>query len=265
MSFFDTTKPEKSKSNFRKVEHLDLTPGQTTIRILDTPDQACKYHTHYVKGVYLKCLGEDCPICRSNTKIYAENPDSYREVPGWSPRQERYAVNVLDKTIVKICGNCKAEVKKIGNTFPAFCTKCNQPIVESPEVPLNKVKVLSKGVTVADLLNGIDASVQDKNGEKIGINNFDLVLYVTGTGRQQTISPIPLTDKTDPVTIAPEEKFDLTKICIELTPEEILDLQKGISLKDIFAARKSEAISKDLLESAPVSASIQADIDKLLK
>ena len=265
-SFFDTTRPDKA-TNFRKTEHIDLSPGQTTIRILDTPEEALKFYTHYIKGVYIKCLGEDCPVCTSNMKIYAENPDKYREIPGWSPKTERFAVNVLDKTSVKICPHCKAEIKKNGATFLPVCPDCNQPVMEVQEAPLNKIKVLAKGVTVADLLNGIDASILDKDENRIGINNFDIVLYVTGTGKQQKISPIPLIDKTEPVDYKPEDKFDLTKIAIELTVEEIADLQRGISLRDIFATRRANNVSSDFMTDKPaeVSAEISADIDKLLK
>ena len=266
MSFFDVTKPEKS-TNFRKTEHLDLTPGQTTIRILDTPEEAYKFSTHYVKGVYIKCLGEDCPICKSNLKIFSENPDSYREIAGWSPKQARYAVNVYDKTTVKVCPNCKAEVKKTGASFLPVCPKCNQPIIEVHEAPLNKIKVLAKGVTVAELLNGINESILDTEGNKVGINNFDIVLYVTGTGKNQTISPIPLVDKTELVEYSKEDKFDLTKIAVELTVDEITDLQRGISLKDIFAARRSASVSPDFAEGKPedISESVKRDIDALLK
>jgi len=265
MSFFDITKPEKS-TTFRKTEHLDLTPGQTTIRILDTPEEAYKYSTHYIKGVYIKCLGEDCPICSSNLKIYAENKDSYREVPGWSPKQARYAMNVYDKTSVKICKNCKTEVKKNGTSFLPVCPKCNQPILEVQEAPLNKIKVLAKGVTLAELLNGINESILDEAGEKIGINNFDIVLYITGTGKNQTISPIPLVDKRDPVEYNKEDKFDLTKIAVELTIEEIADLQRGITLKDIFASRRNTS-SSDFLNEQPVEVaeSVKKEIDDLLK
>jgi len=264
MSFFDTTRPEKSTS-FRKTEHLDLTPGQTTIRIIDTPEEAYKFHTHYIKGVSIKCLGEDCPVCASNIRIYAENPDSYHEIPGWSPKQERYAVNVFDKTPVKICKNCHAEVKKMGPNFSPICPHCSQPIIAEQEAPLNKIKVLAKGVTLAELLNGIHESVLDANGDRLGINTFDIVLYVTGAGKQQNISPIPLTDKRDPVEYRAEDKFDLTKVAIELTPEEIGDLQKGISLRDIFAARRSAVPDPQGEAQADVAESVKQEIAELLK
>lgn len=265
MSFFNTERP--ASSTFRKTEHIDLTPGQTTIRILDTPEEAYKYYTHYVKGVYIKCIGEDCPICQNNTKIYATNPKNFRDVPGYSPKSARFAVNVLDKTMVKICKNCHTAVKKVGSNYPPVCPNCNVPIVTEQEAPLNQVKVLAKGVTLADLLNGIDESVQDTQGNKIGINNFDIILYVSKTGRDQTISTIPLVDKNEPAVYKPEDKFDLTKIAVELTPEEIDDLLKGISLSDIFKKRNAlESISKaEAAEPAQIAESVQNDINNILK
>lgn len=265
MTFFDTARPDRA-SNFRKTEFVELSPGQTFIRIIDTSKEAKKFFTHYIKGVSILCLGEDCPVCRNNTRIYAENPESYRDIPGWSPRQERFAVNVFDKTPVKTCPNCNVDVKKTGNSFTPVCPKCGQPIVEVVEHPLNKVKVLAKGVTVAELLNGIDASILDENGDKVGINNFDIALYITGSGKTQTISPIPLVDKRDPISYNPEDKFDLDKVAIELTPEEIGNLISGISLKDIFAARRKGPSDPDFLgkEIAEATADIKETIANLL-
>lgn len=236
-TFFDTTKA--NKESFRKTEFLDLPQGQSIIRILSGPEEAHKYYTHFIKGTYVLCLGDDCPLCKNNTKLIMENPENFRDIPGWSPKQERYAVNVLDKTPVKICANCNAEVKKIGTNFPPMCPKCNQPILTVQETPLNKVKVLAKGVTLAELLNGINASILDSEGNPIGINNFDIILYVTGTGKSQSVTPIPLPDKNEPVNVPAEAKFDLKAVSLSLTADEIAELQKGVSVKDIFAARRA--------------------------
>lgn len=263
-SFFDTTRPEKKANTFRRAEFIDLPQGQTTIRIISTPEEACKFYTHFIKGVSIKCLGEDCPVCKSNMKICAENPDSFRDIQGWNPRQERFAVNVFDKTPVKRC-SCGAEVKKNGNAYPSICPKCSLPIVAVEETPLNKVKVLAKGITVAELLNSIDSSILDNDGNKVGINNFDIVLYVTGTGKQQKIAPVPLSDKREPVEYNPEDKFDLTKIAIELNPEEILELQKGISLKDIFAIRRSVVPGGEDGDPAGASEAIRKEVSELLQ
>lgn len=262
MPLFDTTK-RKNTSDFRKVEHIDLTPGQSVIRIVDSAEDAVKFHVHYVKGVYVKCLGEDCPVCKNNLKLYTEYPDNYREIAGWSARQDRYAVNVLDRTSVKICPVCQKEIKKAGNSFPAVCPGCSRPIVDVAEAPLNKVKVLSKGVTLAEMLNGIDESILSPNGDKVGINNFDIVLYVTGTGREQKISVIPLSEKRDPVNIAKELKFDLNKIAVELSPEEIADLQRGVALRDIFAARQASA-TPEIKEDANTAEAVRNEVKKIL-
>jgi len=264
MSFFDVATHKSGKPTFKKVEFLSLPIGQTTIRVLSKRDEVFHTDSHYVKGVSIKCLGEDCPICENNRRIIVENPESFRSIQGYSPKSYRFAVNVLDKSPVKICPSCGAEVKKIQNSFPAVCPDCNRPIVSVQETVLNKVKVLSKGKTLAEQLNAINDSILDQNGTPIGINNYDIVLLVSGSGREQTITPIPLPDKNDVTSVPSENLFDLSKSVVTLTVDEIMDLQKGISLRDIFAARRASNISENLTDEVKdVSAAITDKINKI--
>lgn len=237
MTFINTERPSRTNTEFKKTEFIDLTPGQTIIRIL--PGEIFTCDTHYVKGISVKCLGDECPICSSNRKLIAENPETFRSVAGYSPKSFRFAVNVLDKSPVKICKNCNHEVKKFQNSYPPVCPSCNHPIVAEPEIFLNKVKVLSKGRTLADQLNAAQDSVLDSTGTPVGITNFDIVLSVTGTGRDQKIAAIPLSDRKDPPVYLEESLFDLSRSVVTLTAEELGDLQKGISLRDIFSSRKT--------------------------
>lgn len=247
MSFFDTTRPEQeSNSRFRRTEFLDLPQGQTIIRIIDTKEEAMKYFVHYVKGVYIKCIGEDCPVCATNKKLIIENPDTFRDIAGYSPKSERYSVNVLDKTPAKICPQCGHPTKGNMGIFSPICAKCDTPIVQVQSQPLNKIKVFSKGRTVADQLNAIDTSIQDASGNSIGINHYDIGLFVQGIGKKQTIAVVPMVEKNEPVDIDSAQKFDLTKTALELSVEEIIDLQKGISLKDILTARRISVPDKEL-------------------
>ena len=77
------------------------------------------------------------------------------------------------------------------------------------------------------------------------------------------ITPIPQPDRRNPV---PEglELFELDKITIELDPGEILDLQRGASVRDIFAARRATA-SVDTTQSVEADESVRAEVESLFR
>jgi len=234
---FATISQASTKSDFKKVEYIKLPAGNTIIRILQP--KTYDYFVHYINAAYLMCLGDECPICASNRKLISENPEKFREIKGWSSRSERHSVNVLDKTLVKICSGCKEEVKKVGANFPTTCPGCGVVIVAEEIKPLNKIKVLSRGKTLFENFNGIENSVLDDEGNPVPLTSYDFTLFVTGTGRETNITVIPMVDKKEPYEVVEAELFDLSKTVITVTPEEMKEVQRGVSIKDIFAARKA--------------------------
>jgi DNA-directed RNA polymerase subunit RPC12/RpoP len=255
---FATISQSNKNSDFKKVEYIDLPPGNTTIRILQP--KTLDYFVHYINGAYLKCLEDECPICSSNRKLIAENPETFREIKGWSSRSERHSVNVLDKTLVKICPQCKKEVKKVQNNFPTTCPACGTVIVSEEIKPLNKVKILARGKTLFENFNGIENSVLDDAGNPIPLTAYDFTLFVSGTGRETNITVIPMTDKRDVVEIPETALFDLEKTVISLTPDEMQEVQRGVSLKDIFAARKVQEPKEATEEAVKTAESIVKEL-----
>ena len=253
MPFADTTTQVKFQN--KKTVFLPLTGGNYTIRILDS--EAVCYNVHYINKATVECLGEGCPICANNQRLILENPKDFRDIPGYSPRSRRYLVNVLDKTPVKKCPKCGTDnydLSPAGTT----CARCQELLVSVLPAVSNTVKVLAKGVQVFDQLNSIDMSILNESGEPVGLTNYDLVLRVTGSGNKRIVTPIPMSGNTEPVDPT-LEKYDLSKITIKLTPEEMLDLQRGVSLRDLFAARKANA------EVDPAMGAIQADASDAVK
>lgn len=253
MPFADTTTPVRFQ--IKKTQFLPLTGGNYTVRILD--QAAICLYTHYINKATVECLGEECPICSNNQRLILENPKDFRDVPGYSSRTRRYLVNVLDKTLVKKCPKCGTDnydLSAAGTT----CYSCSELLVSVVPEPSNTVKILAKGVQVFDQLNSIDMSILNDNGEPIGLTNYDLVLRVTGSGNKRIVTPIPMSGSVEPVDPG-LEKFDLAKVTIKLTPEEMLDLQRGVSLRDLFAARKANA------EVGPVMGGIQDSAAEAVK
>lgn len=251
MSFVDKEiNREFKKGDFKKTEFMVLGQGAHTIRILE--DQAKTLPTHFFmhSKASVLCLEDECPICKNNKDLIRQYPDNFRDQPGYNKVNYRFFVNVLDKTPAKVCTKCGKEYKDVRQTI----CQCGEILPANAE-PINKVKVLSKGLTLRDDLGSIEKAILDASGTPIGLKNFDIVLMVSGTGRDTKITPVPRTEANQPV---PEglELFDLEKATIKLEPTEMLDLQRGISLKDIFAARKAKEV-----EFVPQEVASQADID----
>jgi len=260
MSF--ATISQTNKSDFKKVEYINLPPGNTIIRILQP--KTLDYFVHYINGAYLTCLEDECPICSSNRKLITENPEKFREIKGWSSRSERHSVNVFDRTPVKICSACKAEVKKVGPNFPTACPGCGQIIVGEEARPLNKVKVLSRGKTLFENFNGIENSVLDEAGNPIPLTSYDFTLFVSGTGRETNITVIPMVEKKDVIEIPETELFDLSKVTIILTAPEMQEVQRGVSLKDIFAARRAQEPKEVEEATAEAKATAEQIVNELM-
>jgi hypothetical protein len=240
MSFIDReVKFNKSgESNFKRTEFMTVGQGAHTIRILQSQVKTLPTHYFDRSKASVLCLEDECPICANNKKLYMQFGKEANKQPEYNRVNWRFFVNVLDKTPTKVCAKCGKEYKDIRNTV---CS-CGEVL---PEVkPLDKVKVLSKGLPVRDDLGSINSAIKDSQGNEVGITNYDVTLMVSGTGRDTKVTPVPRTDLNDPI---PEnlELFDLDKAVITLNPAEMLDLQAGHSLKDIFAARKTEEKSID--------------------
>jgi hypothetical protein len=261
MSFFQTRNPDEKK--FEKTPFLVFDFGQHVIRILGKP----KVHfLHFLprQKMMVSCLGPDCPICANNKQIIFEHKENFRDIPGYMGRQTRHYFNVLDRTAVKVCPQCETEAKRGPNgQFPAACPECNTYLTGEKERPSNKVKVASISETNADLLNQYAIG---ENGEELILNDFDIMFYVTKSGQKKVITPSPVKDNNDKVDIPEDQLFDLDNVVIRLNPTEMVEAVKGVSFKDIFAARRVStpvvAGDDDLSALEAKAEQVSADIDE---
>lgn len=254
MSFGDAKAQAKASSPIKRIPFLKLIQGiSANIRILG--DERLDF-THYVNGSTVACLGKECPICTNNARLVMEYPKTFRNESAYSARAKKYSVNVLDKTMVKKC-ECGLEYS---DPSVATCT-CGKILTKPMELS-NTVKVLSKGPKLFDVLFALHDAVLDENHDRVGITNFDITLVTSGTGKETVVTPIPNPMAKEPT---PEglELHDLSKVVIRLDPAEMLDLQRGISLKDIFAARKASSPVDTTVVSDEVAASVKDEVDAL--
>lgn len=232
-NFADEAVYNRPRQEYKKTEYIQLAQGANIIRILQK--KAKQQMVHYVNRGYVKCLGTTCPLCENNRNLVRDYPETFRKEKSYSPAIARYYVNVLDRTPAKVCV-CGREHKDI------TLLKCQCDALLPIEIkPLNRVRVLAKGTSLfIEQLNLLQSAIIDPNtGERLPLTSFDINLFVKGEGRDTKITAIPDATHNDVVQVSEEELFDVEKLVIELEPHEMLEAQRGVSYKDIFAARRA--------------------------
>lgn len=252
--FADIPVYDDSNKEFKKVQFLKIIPGYPVrLRILDK--SAYRVTKHYLpkQRISVVCLEDECPICLNNKKLVEAHPGvSYNDIPGIIGRQNRYLVNVLNRTKTKTSETGKVVYAGADGKFPAQHPETGEDLSKIKALPQNSIEVLERGSTLFGQLNGIHDTIRDEDGERIGLTNYDIILTATGKGRQMTVSAVAQPQFNDVVEIKDIDLYDLSKVPMKLSAEEIESLLNGISLQDIFEARKAsrdtdelEAIAED--------------------
>lgn len=215
MSFVDDF-DSKRKNN---VPYFDFTPGEHKILILD--GKAYSDSTHWIKNYKIRCLGENCPVCKLGDEHY--------------PRKTYY-VNVFDMTPAKVCPNCNKAVKSTFGRYPKVCPSCETVITDVPEKPINRVVVLNGGKRLfVEQLNTLYNEFGD-------LREYVVEMLVTGTGRDRQIVVKPSKESKPTMDIPDDLKHDLSKLTLTLTAEEILKLMnENVTLGEILSARNNPA------------------------
>lgn len=262
MTLFDDVKPKEKAQNFKKTEFFAIkTPGTYVIRILDAP---VFVSTHFVNGKYpIRCLGDNCPVCENNRVLRNANPKvtDLRDLHGYFGKQDRYMMNILDRSMVKTCPNCKLEHYAINGQYPPLCT-CGTPIMNEKEHKCERVKVMSMLIDKADSVKLIEKAVLGADGNPVGINTFDLILLASVDAKKKiNWTPMPNPASNDKVEVKEEDITPQDKFAITFNRDEIISLLKGVTIKDIFLARND---SRNLAEeSVSVNPEIQQKLDQL--
>lgn len=241
-------KNEREFGEFKRPDWFIPTVGQHRIRLLQPLSKANIQYVHWIarQKNYVNCLGEEeCPICKNNKKIELENPQTFTKEPGWNPFSTKYSINIYDRTLVKVCSNCGSEnkmlVTKTGQDFSPTCWKCNTAIIGEAATPSNTVKIISRHLPLFEDLETLEKTVLDIEGNSIPITSYDISLNVTKKDRGYNIMPVPMTHLNDRLEISEDDMFDLEEVKIILTPEEVIQFVRGVTLKDIFTARSAES------------------------
>jgi len=249
---------------YKRPKFVSFLEGSPRIvRILD--ENAYGIMRHWIrigKPFPIMCLGDECPICKKNAEIRAQYPDDFGDVKGYLPRQYRWMVNVLDRTPVVKDPETGEEYYGVVSgkavTFPTVTSDGLRSLVDQQPAPSNTIKVLERGKRLFELIKTFhleSLAIDDDTGEESGgINTFDIKLVTLGKKQSMTISVVPLYQNVDDITpILDEfelEKYVLSSIGVQLSPEEMVRATEGVSLADIFAARRAQ-------EEAEISSELQ--------
>lgn len=237
---------ETDKIKFTKTLFLEQDFGIHQVRLLTQPE---KIFVHFFKSRgAIECLGHDCPVCKINKSLQAEDPGNYKQHPLYNGSSPRHYINVLDRTPVKVCSNVECQCENTADLtgqFSAACKKCGTFIGNQPVTISNKVKVANISETNAGRLMALRQAIRDENGEPLGLGNFDLEIVVTKTGGKKDIIVQASNAKNskDVVNVPEESLYNLKDVTVKLTPTEVTQFLTGISLKDIYAARKAASSS----------------------
>ena len=240
-------------SEFRQIFYTKIIPGvNSRIRILDS--KAVHFQKYFIPSQRISIIApedeEQDPIWQNNGRLLKENPNSKpNEIKGFIPRQNRYVVNVLNRTLVKRTPSGSIVFPGLSG-FPTHDPETGELIANIEPTPLNRVEILERGPTLFSQLNQINQQVCDDAGNPLGLTTFDIVISATGQGRKMVTNVIPYANHNDVVEIPQEELYDIeNEVGIRLQHDEIVKVLNGVSLKDIFAARRGDDTASEAVAS----------------
>ncbi len=243
MTFADIPESTFETNDFDRPVFVKIQNGSSLrLRILDK--DAFQTYKHYIQKqrVSVICLGEElCPICDNNRRLLQGNDGKKGyQIPGFIYRQNRYLVNVFNRTPVKTSPSGKV-VYPVNKEFPTADPDTGEPLIEIGAKPLEQVQVLERGPQLFSQLNLVNDSVVTDTGEPLGLWNYDIALSAIGTGRDMVTNITALSHLNDVLEIDPEDLFEREEVGIRLEPDEVVRLVEGVSLRDIFSARGGES------------------------
>jgi hypothetical protein len=255
-----------TKKSYKKTNFLKLTDGRYLIRVLK--QELKSYPTHFIKAGNFAtlCLGNDCPICDHNRELMFKYAKEFYKQPDFMRISYRTPINILDRTTYKVCPNCNMEHKKVGKEFPARCD-CGTLLTSVEATVSNKVKLLNASDTLAKHLTSLEIETTDEEDNPIGIVNYDIVLVVDTSNKNDPVTPVAKTANNDVIEVD-KENFNEGKGFFELNVNEIKDVLHGVSLRDILSSRtpvKEENEVSEVVEevSKEKIAKVQSLVSKL--
>lgn len=238
-----TIKETKQPQTFKRTSYTKLQNGvPVRLRLLDSDPRVMDRHYVPHAKMSVNCLGwETCPICQSNRKLIADNPNTkpVTNIPGFLSRSTRYVTNVLNRTVVKVMDDGEV-VYKVGAAYPPVSAN-GKSTASVEEGPLNRVEILERSRELFEEINYVHDKNVDEAGNPIGVLNYDLILTPIDQKRGKVRVEADL-GSVGVVEFSTEDLTPLESYGLDLTAEEINQLLRGVSVRDIFASREVNEI-----------------------
>jgi len=263
--FADIPERNFEESNFKKTAFVPFFNGASLrIRVLDQKAHAVEKHFINRSKISVICLGEEaCPICENNRRLVNANPGMKRnEIKGLIYKQTRFMANIFNRTPVKTTPSGKL-VYPINNKFPSADATTGEVLIDIEAKPINQVQVLERGSTLFSQLNLVHNSVVDEIGQPLGLWNYDISISVLGSGKDMVTNVSALSHLNDKIEVADEDRYALETVGIRLAPGEMVKALEGVTLRDIFAARRSEDTEALAKEAEIISAEVKESVSNI--
>ncbi len=257
MSYSKFPTYEYEQSDYPKVKYLRFQEGiPSIVRVISA--ESLYVAKHYLKNIRtsILCLEDQCPICDKNKTLREQHGRNASKQPDYINIQNRNIVNVLDLTSVIVDDETGNEYPAFKGTFPTVTQDGQRSLADVLPRPSNTIKVLERGKRLFEQFD----VYHNEYAHLGGIRGLNLKFVTLGAGTKMTISVVPLPEQSTPL----DELFDaldadariepeLATLGIQLVPDEVLQAVSGVSLRDIFAARKLE-------DTNSVDATLQGDL-----
>ncbi|KKN45708.1 hypothetical protein LCGC14_0680260 [marine sediment metagenome] len=244
MSYSNFPQYEYEASDYSKTNYLRFQEGvPTTVRIISEGSRYVAKHFLTKIRTSILCLGEQCPICERNKTLREQHGRNANKQSDYIAIQNRNMLNVLDRTLVIVDEETGDEYSAHKGTFPTITKDGKRSLIDVTPQPSNSIKVLERGKRLFEQFDVNHNEYQHLGG----IRGFDIKLVTMGAGKTMSISVVPLPERNDDITELLEglEEPVLEDLGIQLSPDEVLEAASGVTLRDIYAARKSDETESD--------------------
>jgi len=163
---------------------LTFNPGDRFIRILG---QEVLYYRYYLR-VNIKGSQKDRSIVAGgfNNPIRDFMESIGPEDPRYRTVSQRFYINVIDRTLVKITSQGIPVYADENGVYPDKDPITQEDISSKDPAPHNQIRILETGKGLMDQLDMIDKSgIRDpKTLDVLGIHDFDVKIRVRGRGKE---------------------------------------------------------------------------------
>lgn len=230
-----------SRKNTSISDYIVLENDKSIKLQLIIPPAIGKVFTHWIptdgKKMPIRCLGDDCPICRRNETTGYDNKN-----PEFIQRSISYIANVVDLTPSKVCPKCET----INERNATVCTgkDCEEKLINVEAQPMKALRYLEGNKTLFRQLEETSEMLAEAGYQ---ISAVPLALKKVNNPDNKPVYPtIPqIGDKeaVDPKDYE-DNLFDYQKVGIHVSYEEMVLLMNGGSFREMLQGRSKKTEEK---------------------